>query len=193
PQLDPNAQFVTSVMKASVEALDNPSANLSAATVDERQTPKIAIDPMMAEGEGPAKKGVSFSDLDELPPLKEVYVPPPAPKSASPEPDEPLPSIILRKSEPEKPKIQPREVAEKAIKEIKSVPPQLLMYSLSAAVVLILIVGIAVYWRSRSESTDEGGRLPAPLAPPVTPAATPQPAPAPPPAPRPPPAEPQQG
>src|SRR6201987_4404130 len=152
---------------------------MSAATLDEPQTPKIAVDPMMAENAGAAAKGVSFSEMNELPPLKEVYVPPPAPKSESPEADEPLPSIILRQTEPEKPKIQPREVAEKALKEIKSIPPQLLMYSLSAAVVLILIVGIAGYWRSRSESTDEEGHVPAPVAAPVRPAATQQPTPAP--------------
>jgi serine/threonine-protein kinase len=185
PHLDPSAQFVTSVTKTSVDAFDNPSANMSAATLDEPQTPRIAVDPMMAENAGAATKGVSFSEMDELPPLKEVYVPPPAPKSESPEADEPLPSIILRQTEPEKPKIQPREVAEKALKEIKSIPPQLLMYSLSAAVALILIVGIAVYWRSRSESTDEEGRVPAPVAAPVTPAATAQPAPSEPPAPEP--------
>src|SRR5207302_285673 len=138
PHLDPSAQFGTSVTKASVDAFDNPSANMSAATLDEPQTPKIAVDPMMAENAGAATKGVSFSEMNELPPLKEVYVPPPAPKSESPEADEPLPSIILRQTEPEKPKIQPREVAEKALKEIKSIPPQLLMYSLSAAVALIL-------------------------------------------------------
>jgi eukaryotic-like serine/threonine-protein kinase len=182
PHLDPGAQFVTST---SVDAFDNPSANLSAATLDEPQTPKIAVDPMMAENAGAAAKGVSFSEMNELPPLKEVYVPPPAPRSESPEADEPLPSIILRQTEPEKPKIQPREVAEKALKEIKSIPPQLLMYSLSAAVALILIVGIAVYWRSRSENTDEEGRVPAPVAAPVTPAAAAQPAPSEPPAPEP--------
>jgi serine/threonine-protein kinase len=185
PHLDPSAQFGTSVTKASVDAFDNPSANLSAATLDEPQTPKIAVDPMMAENAGAATKGVSFSEMNELPPLKEVYVPPPAPKSESPEADEPLPSIILRQTEPEKPKIQPREVAEKALKEIKSIPPQLLMYSLSAAVALILIVGTAVYWRSRSENTDEEGRVPAPVAAPVTPAAAAQPAPSEPPAPEP--------
>ena len=185
PHLDPSAQFGTSVTKASVDAFDNPSANMSAATLDEPQTPKIAVDPMMAENAGAAAKGVSFSEMNELPPLKEVYVPPPAPRSESPEADEPLPSIILRQTEPEKPKIQPREVAEKAIKEIKSIPPQLLMYSLSAAIALILIVGIAVYWRSRSENTDEEGRVPAPVAAPVTPAAAAQPAPSEPPAPEP--------
>ena len=174
PHLDPSAQFVSSAAKASAQGLENPGANMSAATLDEPQTPKIAVDPMMAENAGPATKTVSFSEMTELPPLKEVYVPPPAPKSESLETDEALPSIILRRSEPEKPKIQPREVAEKALKEIKSIPPQLLMYSLSAAVALILIVGIAVYWRSRSESTDEEGRVPSPVSAPVRPAATQQ-------------------
>src|ERR1700731_3028138 len=74
PHLDPSAQFVTSVTKASGDAFDNPSANMSAATLDEQQTPKIAGDPMMAENAGGATKGVSFSEMDELPPLKEVYV-----------------------------------------------------------------------------------------------------------------------
>jgi eukaryotic-like serine/threonine-protein kinase len=169
PQLDPSAQFVTSVVKASVEALENPV--MSAAALDEPATkPKIAVDPMMAENAGPASKGVSFSELDELPPLKEVYVAPPAPKTETPATEELLPSIVLRQTEPEKPKIQPREVAEKAIREIKGVPPKLMLYSISAAVALILIVGIVVFWHSQSQSTDEEGRVPTPAA--STPAAT---------------------
>jgi len=162
-QLDPSAQFVTSVVKASVEAFGNPTSN---ATLDEAatQAPKIAVDPMMAESAGVASQGVSFSELEELPPLKEVYIAPPAPKTESPETEELLPSIVLRKTEPEKPKIEPREVAEKAIKEIKSIPPQLMMYSISAAVALILIVCVAVFWRAQSQSTDEEGRVPAPAA-----------------------------
>ncbi len=39
--------------------------------------PKIAIDPLMAEGRPAASTGVSFSEMTELPPLKEVYIPPP--------------------------------------------------------------------------------------------------------------------
>jgi serine/threonine protein kinase len=173
PQLDPSAQFVTSVVKASVEALENPTANLSAAVLDEPATekPRITVDPMMAENAGAASKGVSFSEMDELPPLKEVYIAPPAPKAETPAAaEEPLPSIILRRTEPEKPKIQPREVAEKAIKEIKGVPPKLMLYSISAAVALILLVGIVVFWHSQSQSTDEEGRVPAPAA--SAPAAT---------------------
>ncbi len=164
PTLDPSAQFVTSVVKASVDAITNSNASMSAAVADEPTTdkPRIAVDPMMAEGAVAGTKGVSFSEMDELPPLKEVYVaPPPVHKPETEEAAEPLPSIILRRSEPEKPKIQPREVAQKAIKEIKGVPPQLMMYSISAAVVLILIVGAYIFYRSTSQSTDEEGRVPA--------------------------------
>jgi len=165
PQLDPSSQFVTSVMKASVDAIVNSDPTMSSAVLDEPQKPKIAVDPMMAENAGVASRGVSFSEMSELPPLKEIYIAPPAPKPAeTPEAEELLPSITLRKSEPEKPKIQPREVAEKAIKEIKSVPPQLMMYSIAGAVGLILIVASFVFWRSMSQSTDEEGRVPAPAA-----------------------------
>ncbi|HST11525.1 MAG TPA: PEGA domain-containing protein [Terriglobales bacterium] len=182
PALDPSAQFITSTMKATVDAITNSNANMSAAVLDEPATekPKIAVDPMMAENAGPGTKGVSFSEMSELPPLKEIYVaPPPPPKAEEAEAAEPLPSIILRRSEPEKPKIQPREVAQKAIKEIKGVPPQLMMYSIAAAVAFILIVGIYVFWRSMSQNTDEEGRVPAATAPAKSQAPVEQAAPAP--------------
>jgi len=165
PRRDPNERFVTSGVKASVEVLENQNASTSSAVLVEPATekPKIAVDPLMAEGAGARSKGVSFSELDELPPLKEIYVAPP-PKVEIPAEEEPLPSIILRGGEPEKPKVQPREVAEKAIKEIKTVPPKLLLYSISAAVVLILVIGIAVFWHSHSQNTDEDGQVPVPAA-----------------------------
>src|SRR5207248_9625042 len=121
PTLDPSAQFITSTMRASVDAITNRNASMSAAVVDESEKPKIAVDPMMAGNSGAARTGVSFSEMDELPPLKEIYVAPPPPPKAEEEQEaaEPLPSIVLRNREPEKPKIQPREVAQKAIKEIK--------------------------------------------------------------------------
>jgi serine/threonine protein kinase len=176
PHLDPSAQFVTSVVRASVDAVENQNASMSSAVLDEPEQPKIAVDPMMAEGPGAGSKGVSFSDLEELPPLKEIYLAPPAPKADAVEENaEPLPSIVLRGGEPEKPKIQPREVAEKALNEIKSLPPQLWMYSLAAAVALILIVGVAVFWRAHSQNTDEEGQVPTPVA---SSSPAPQPAPA---------------
>jgi eukaryotic-like serine/threonine-protein kinase len=174
PQIDPSSQFISSVVRASVGAMEGPAANMSAAVADEPavEQPKIAVDPMMAENAA-GSKGPSFSELDELPPLKEVYVAPPVPLSAEPELDEALPATVLRRSEPEKPKIQPREVAEKAIQEIKSLPPRLMMYSISAAVALIVFVSGLVYWRSQSQSTDEEGRVPAQAAAPVKPAPAP--------------------
>jgi serine/threonine protein kinase len=157
--LDPSAQFVTSVVKASVEALHKETANMSSAVLDEPvvEKPKIAVDPLMAERTASSRQGVSFSDLAELPPLKEVYVASPRPTSETPVEQEALPSIILRRSEPEKPKVQPREVAEKAFKEIKSVPPKLMLYSIAAAVALILVIVIGVFWHSHSQNTDEDG------------------------------------
>ena len=180
--LDPSAQFASSAGKSPLGATKTPTANMSSAVADEPVTeqPRIAVDPMMAENAGSSSNRVSFSEMDELPPLKEVYIAPPAPKTEVPEADEPLPSIILRKTEPEKPRIQPREVAEKAIKEIKSIPPQLMMYSISAAVALILFVGVLVWWRSQSQSTDEEGRVPTPAAAPATTAPAPEQSPAPP-------------
>lgn len=132
-----------------------PSPMNSAATVEpETEAPasNFAVDPMMA-GAGASSAGRSFSDLDELPPLKEsVFVPPPPPLPA-PEIAEPSPLTQLRRKE-EKPRIQPREVAEKAMHEIKTVPPQLILYSVVGAVGLILIIAIAVFFHVRSE--DDG-------------------------------------
>lgn len=179
PELDPGSQFVSAVVRASVDAIENPAANMSAAVVDEPEVekPKIAVDPMMAEGGPVAGKGVSFSELDELPPLKEVYVAPPPPKSEEPA-DEGSAATVFRPREPEKPKVQPREVAEKAIKEIKGLPPKLMLYSVAGAIALIVVIAVAVFWHSHSQSTDEEGTVPAPVAaaqPPVEPAPAPAP------------------
>ena len=176
---DPSSQFVSAVVRASVDAIENPAANMSAAVVDEPEVeqPKIAVDPMMADGAGGAGNKVSFSDLEELPPLKEVYIAPPPPKAE--EPVEQSAATVFRAREPEKPKVQPREVAEKAIKEIKGLPPKLMLYSVSAAIALILVIGIAVFWHSRSQNTDEEGTVPTPAATQAPAQAAPEPAPAP--------------
>ncbi len=126
----------------------------SAAAVEqetERQSPRIAVDPMMSEPAA-GSSGKSFSDLDELPPLKEPVFTPAVPEPA----ESPLPAsrISPRKEKEEKPRIQPREVAQKAIKEISTVPPRLMIYSILGAVGLILVVAIAIWFHVRSE--DDG-------------------------------------
>ena len=117
-------------------------------------SPKIAVDPLMA-GSAPASAGTSFSEIAELPPLKEVYIAPePAPEPPPIEPPK-FRSASPRNSAriADKPKIQPREVAAKAVKEIKGVPPRLMLYAVAGAAVLILaiILGVTYYIHSQSE------------------------------------------
>jgi serine/threonine protein kinase len=170
PDLDtfnqPSASHVSENVSVNTEP-ERPSASMSSAVLDEPaveapspETPRIAVDPMMAEG-GPARSGsVSFSEMTELPPLKEIYIAPPPPRSAPESPA--LAPNFSSGGEPEKPKIQPREVAEKAIKEIKNVPPSLMVYSIAGAAVLILIIAIALVLHiNRLNSDDDAGR-PAP-------------------------------
>src|SRR4029077_6443623 len=97
----------------------------------------------------------SFSEIDEMPPLKEVHIAPPPPPV---QPEISLDPVTLRGRSPEKPKAQPREVAHKAINEIKGVPPRLLAYSITGAIALILLAGlaIAVYIHFQNADDDNG-------------------------------------
>ncbi len=157
-----------------------PSSVMSAAAAEETETqsPNAAFDPLMSEPAPAALGGKSFSDLDELPPMKEPVFAPPPPPLPVPETSEPSPMAQLRRKE-EKPKVQPREVAEKAIKEIKTVPPRLMIYSILGAVVFILIVAVAVFFHVRSED-DDSTAAPRPAksaaSQPVAPAPVPAPA-----------------
>jgi eukaryotic-like serine/threonine-protein kinase len=158
-----------------------PATSMSSA-VDEPavEAPKIAIDPMMAEG-GPAQQAgsVSFSEMTELPPLKEVYVAP-TPAASHDEPVSQAPVMLEHEAEPEKPKVQAREAAQKAIKEIKSVPPQLMIYSIAGAAVVILIIAVALVLHvnslnSESDSSPTAAVTEAPQAAPSQPVAQSQP------------------
>jgi serine/threonine protein kinase len=138
-----------------VSAPDTHSADspvLSVAAVEqetEQHSPRAAVDPMMS-APATSSSGTSFSDLAEMPPLKEpVYAP------LVPEPVEPPHAVAqVNPRKEEKPKIQPREVAEKAIKEIATIPPRLMLFSILGAVGLILVIVILLFFHVRSE--DDG-------------------------------------
>jgi len=158
-----------------------PDPVLSVATVEEVpevHSPGVAVDPMMAGGAA-TSTGRSFSDLDELPPLKEpVFTPPPPP-----EPEE-TPRANVHQVFPrpqskteEKPKIQPKEIAEKAIKEISTIPPRLMLFSILGAVAVILVIAVALFFHVRSED-DGATAAPRPVKSEPTPQPTPPPAPA---------------
>ncbi|HZW79615.1 MAG TPA: PEGA domain-containing protein, partial [Candidatus Deferrimicrobiaceae bacterium] len=171
PNLEGSDPYFSPQAKASGNAAP-PSASMSSAVLDEPEVeapsveiPRIPVDPMMAEG-APSRGsgGVSFSEMTELPPLKEVYTAPPPPPPAFQEPPSPAPNF-RSSGEEEKPKIQPREVAEKAIKEIKNVPPSLMVYSIAGAAVLILIIAIALVLHINHLNSDDDSGRPAPPQP----------------------------
>ncbi len=164
PRAEASSPFASAPrFKPTVDEPTPPSASMSSAILDEPavDAPRIAVDPMMAE-DGPSRAGsVSFSEMTELPPLKEVYTPPPPPQQRPAfEPAAKAPSSTvyggssMYEEEPEKPKVQPREVAEKAIKEIKNVPPQLMIYSIAGAAVLILVIAIGLVLHVNSLNSD---------------------------------------
>jgi serine/threonine protein kinase len=175
------ASFKTAAAAAS------PSTSMASAAFDtpavdapEAHAPKITVDPMMAE-DAPSRGGsVSFSEMTELPPLKETYIPPPPPpafdRAASQTPSATTYGDTTYEDEPEKPKVQPREVAQKAMKEIKNVPPSLMVYSIAGAAVLILIIAVFLVLHVNTLNSD--GDTPRPTAEATQPAES-QPAPRP--------------
>ena len=129
------------------------AAMMSAAVVEPaagQETPRPAADPAMAAPAN-SSSGVSFSDLEELPPLKEKVI---STSFAEPEAALPPELLIPSKKKEEKPKIEAREVAQKAIQEIATVPPRLMIYSILGAVGLILVIVVALFFHVRSE--DDG-------------------------------------
>ena len=155
PSQAPSAAMSSTSYEPEIEVFEPPAAD---------DGPKIAVDPMMAEGGGAKSSGgVSFSEMTELPPLKEVYIPPPPPPTPLPSAQSAAPATVYqgggRKTrDNEKPKVQPREVAQKAIKEIKGVPPKLMGYAIGGAIALILVIGIGVtYYVHGLNSDDDAG------------------------------------
>ena len=124
---------------------------------------------MMAEGpKAGAGASRSFSEIDELPPLKEVYVAPPPPPRPADEPPalDAVHATVFNNAAPEKPKIQPREVAKKAVAEIKKTPPQLFVFSVAGAIGIIVLIVAAIAWHIHSENADDDApnQPPAPAA-----------------------------
>ena len=150
----------TSYMSAAVA--DEPEVETFEAQPEEHSGRKMAVDPMMSEGGSKGSSGTSFSEISELPPLKEIYIapPPPAPSHSQAPQEDAAPTMVFKDlpREEEKPKVQPREVAEKAIKEIKNVPPKLMLYALAGAGILILLIalGFTLYVHNLGSDDDSG-------------------------------------
>jgi hypothetical protein len=167
PYLEPTSKFVTTCVKATVEAATAEQEKMSAAVAEPEapqvqgphvQVPKINVDPMMDPSRPAGGKGVSFSEISELPPLKEVYVEPErVVEAAEPEAVDPVKAAVFRNAgPPEKPKAPPREIAKKAVDQITKTPPHLFIYSIGgAAAVILLIIGGIWYHIHSGESDDD--------------------------------------
>lgn len=165
PYLDPSSQFVTSCVKATVEAAALEEAKMSAGTMEpQTQAPKIHVDPAMDENRPTGGKEISFSEISELPPLKEVYVDPmPAEEVEIPQAADPVKAAIFRNAAPEKPRTPPREIAKKAVGEIRNTPPQLFIYSIAGAAAVILLAIGGIWYHIHSGDADDDS-LPTPAA-----------------------------
>jgi serine/threonine protein kinase len=111
------------------------------ATAKPGSKPGFSVDPMMAEPDE-ATAGVaktSFSELEELPPLKEAFVPSISPEPATEDVPPMLPPLPGKKVA-EKQSIPVREVAQRAVAELRKAPPKVYMYGAGAAVLLIVII-----------------------------------------------------
>jgi serine/threonine protein kinase len=130
-------------------------------TLDEKPAtgaPRITVDPLMA-GDAPSIPRSTFSGLDELPPLNEsLFAPLPFPEASAAS----VRQIYPKPKPNEESKIQPRQVAKKAIREIATIPPRLILFSILAAAAVILVIALAIFLHVRSED-DNSTAAPRPV------------------------------
>ncbi len=136
-------------------------ATMSAAVASpETETVSHPPAPKPGAASGNGIKRPSFSDVDSLPPLKEVYVAPPPPPGPESFPEEHAETEthsgpFHQSVEEQKPSA--REIALKAVAEIRKTPPKLFLYSIGAAVCVIVLVLGVILSRIHSESAEENG------------------------------------
>jgi len=169
-----NAPASISPGPANATATPGPPKITASAAPAVEEKPAFSVDPMMAEASDTSTSRTSFSDVSELPPLKEVRIveKTPAPESKAEEvaPD-PVAAVVFRKSAPEKPKVQVqvREAAQKAVQEIKKTPPKLFVYGVGGAVAVIgiLLGGFKLYnyFQDRGSSVEPVTSVVQPVAP----------------------------
>jgi hypothetical protein len=149
-----------SVPSAVPSTLPKPTASAAPAVNEEKSS--FAVDPMMSDGGEASAPRASFSDIAELPPLKEVRIaePKPAPEAPVEEDGAQLPPAnIYRHVHIEKPKMEVREVAQKAVAEIRKVPPKLVLYGVAGAIALVLMLAAGLGIRNYLADRDEHGSL----------------------------------
>ena len=160
----PPKEMQTSPKDVAQSSLRERASALAEAEEAQVKSPAHGVDPAMAEAAAKeAGRGPSFSEISELPPLKEIYTPPPPPPAAMPETEQ-VQQEWSSKAQPDKPKVQPREVARKAVSEIKKTPPRLFAYSIAGALGVIVLIVSMIAWRNHSENSEDEGSTEQPAA-----------------------------
>ncbi len=133
-----------------------PKSNASVAS-PEVPTSRVAIDPQVDASKAPAQAaGRSFSEIDELPPLKEVLVADPFSSPLQSSHQEQIRKPAFTKAgHPEKAKVDPGVIAKNAMAEIQKMPPKLFIYAIGAAIAIILLVTIVIAFHFGSGSSDD--------------------------------------
>jgi serine/threonine protein kinase len=172
------------------QVLPKPVASATPAAAKAPAKPAFAVDPLVSDADDSSPSvgsKISFSELAELPPLKEIFVPSISPASASEEaePVQPSQADVKKQSAAEKTQIPVRELAQKALAEMRKLPPKLYIYGVGGAVLLIAIIVSAMalhnYLQDHDSQDKDSGRA-SPAAAPVPAASAKHSLPAPPPA-----------
>ena len=166
----PAPRFAGPVVRASAGVAEEEAANGAASPASSGQPgstepapshPKIGFDPMMA-GEAPAGGSVrSFSEISELPPLKQQYAPSisPTPEPiAEPEPD-PAPTSSKSGRMFEKNDSGKKKLTLPARPEVDT---KLLVHGVVGGLAVILLVVGLVFFYVRTHTTDDEGSIPPP-------------------------------
>ncbi|MGB9492619.1 MAG: PEGA domain-containing protein, partial [Terriglobales bacterium] len=123
---------------------------LLGATLDEKPetySREIKVDPLMG-GVATSVPNSAVSALDELPPLNEsLFAPLPFPEAQPAS----VRQIYPKPKSKDESKIQARQVAKRAIKEISTIPPRLILFSILGAAAVILVITVALFLHVRSE------------------------------------------
>jgi hypothetical protein len=108
------------------------------------------------EGTPAAAARKSFSDLDALPPLKDIFVPSISPEPAAAVEEVAAAPVQSAVKKADKPKVQVREAAQKAVTEIRNTPPTLYMYALGGAIFLVALIIAGLMIHNLVEDHDSG-------------------------------------